>query len=87
MSGGTSFVCALSAASIGLPPASRGPVYAPVTMLRCVWHPAQFATAVTRYAPRSSVGPAGGLSAGGVPLGPIGLIANAITALPMRLRS
>ena len=33
------------------------------------------------------VGPAGGLSAGGVPLGPTGLIANAITALPMRLRS
>src|SRR6267142_6398650 len=86
-SGGTSFVCALSPASIGAPPASRGPVYAPVTMLRCVWHPAQAATAVTRYAPRSNVGPEGGLAAGGVPLGPMGLIANDITALPSKLRA
>src|SRR5258708_8709570 len=86
MSGGTSFVWALSAASIAAPPASRGPVYAPVTILRWVWHPAQAATAVTRYAPRSRVGPEGGLSAGGGPLGPIGLIAHPITALPQRLR-
>jgi len=48
--------------------------------------PAQAATAY-QIRPRSSVGPEGGLSAGGVPLGPIGVMANAITALPRRLRS
>src|ERR1041384_3295010 len=85
MLGGVSLIAELADDSIGVPPASRGPVYAPVTMLRVVWHPAQFATALTRYPPRSTVGACAGLSTGGVAAGPIGLIMNAITALPSRL--
>src|ERR1041385_7156565 len=85
MLGGVSLIAELADDSIGVPPASRGPVYAPVTMLRVVWHPAQFATALTRYSPRSTVGACAGLSTGGVAACPIGLIMNAITALPSRL--
>src|ERR1051326_82534 len=86
MLGGVSVGGELADDSIGVPPASRGPVYAPVTMLRMVWHPAQFATALTRYSPRSTVGACAGLSTGGVAAGPIGLIMNVITAVPRRLR-
>src|ERR1043166_9763764 len=84
MLGGVSLIAELADDSIGVPPASRGPVYAPVTMLRVVWHPAQFATALTRYSPRSTVGACAGLSTGGVAAGPIGFVIKALTALPGR---
>src|ERR1044072_2782478 len=82
MLGGVNLIAELADDSIGVPPAGPGPVCAPVTLLRVVWHPAQFATALTRYSPRSTVGACAGLSTGGVAAGPIGLIMNVITALP-----
>jgi hypothetical protein len=70
-----------------IPPAKRVPTKLPSRRFRRVWHSAQTATAVARYSPRSTVGSAAGLVFLGVLFGPMGSIANAMTALPTMFRS
>lgn len=55
-------------------------------MLRWVWQSVHSAIVLTRYSPRSTVGPVGLIFAGSA-LGPIGSIRNAMTTLPRKLRS
>src|SRR4026208_2411976 len=78
--GDTNTLVASAATSIRCPPPKAGPVRAPSDPL-FVWHDTHDETLFARYAPRSTVAPAG-LVARAPAAGLAGAIANAISAFP-----